>query len=304
MSAEVNTTKILATKNGENKEAMDLFDDYWFFKNALNSRKSLSPLPPLPKTPLFNKGKEFEVSSGSSTSDQVPESSEEDEGEREEREEEDVNESLMKKTEESPLMIRAPSMPSPCIDEIFDGFQDDGVIHNNNKLKGSRLRNASSNLGCHHSWHSAFEKTPPNPRFARQNSSISSKNYVLTHNYYRFNETNYKAFQEKKWKSSSDLESIEVQGFKDLGFVFDKEDLKESLATVIPGLREKKEKETEEEGEEEGKITRPYLSEAWNVKRTLTTPSFKLMEKRSADEIKDQLRFWARAVACNVRQEC
>jgi hypothetical protein len=106
-------------------------------------------------------------------------------------------------------------------------------------------------------------------------------------------------FQDKRWKSSSDLESIEVQGFKDLGFVFDKKELKESLSTVIPGLREKK--QNEEENEE--KIARPYLSEAWCFERS-TTPSIDWKEKKSTAEMKDQLRFWARAVACNVKQEC
>lgn len=107
-------------------------------------------------------------------------------------------------------------------------------------------------------------------------------------------------FQDKKWKSSSDLESIEVQGFKDLGFVFDKKELKQSLSNVIPGLREKKQNEEENEGN----IARPYLSEAWCVKRLSTPPSFDWKEKKSKAEMKDQLRFWARAVACNVRQEC
>ncbi|KAG8052774.1 hypothetical protein GUJ93_ZPchr0001g29798 [Zizania palustris] len=43
----------------------------------------------------------------------------------------------------------------------------------------------------------------------------------------------------EKWKSSNDLESIEVQGFKDLGFVFDQEELRESLVDVLPGLYSK-----------------------------------------------------------------
>ncbi|KAL6645500.1 hypothetical protein ACP70R_017108 [Stipagrostis hirtigluma subsp. patula] len=42
------------------------------------------------------------------------------------------------------------------------------------------------------------------------------------------------AFHDKKCKSSSYLESIEAQGFKDLGFVFDKKELRENLAYVLP----------------------------------------------------------------------
>ncbi|CAO2186383.1 unnamed protein product [Urochloa humidicola] len=97
---------------------------------------------------------------------------------------------------------------------------------------------------------------------------------------------------DKKWRSSSDLESIEVQGFRDLGFVFDKEDLRDSLAGVLPGLKPAA----------NSRSTRPYLSEAWQQRppALLRVQS----EARSAAEVKDQLRMWAQAVACNARQEC
>ena len=62
-------------------------------------------------------------------------------------------------------------------------------------------------------------------------------------------------------RSLSDLEFEEVQGFKDLGFSFEKETLSPSLASILPGLQEKKRDETEED-----KATRrPYLSKAWLV---------------------------------------
>ncbi|CAO2175254.1 unnamed protein product [Urochloa humidicola] len=97
---------------------------------------------------------------------------------------------------------------------------------------------------------------------------------------------------DKKWQSSSDLESIEVQGFQDLGFVFDKEDLRDSLAGVLPGLKPAA----------NSRSSRPYLSEAWRQRppALLRVQS----EARSAAEVKDQLRMWAQAVACNARQEC
>lgn len=123
--------------------------------------------------------------------------------------------------------------------------------------------------------------------------------YCANQQYYLIQEANYrKAFQEKKWKSLSDLEFIEVQGFKDLGFVFDEEgSTTASLANVIPGLRDKK------AGEGDDKVTRPYLSEAWFVQRS-APPMMKWVDKRSAADMKEKLKFWARAVACNVRQEC
>lgn len=95
------------------------------------------------------------------------------------------------------------------------------------------------------------------------------------------------------FQSSSDLESIEVQGFRDLGFVFDKEELRESLAGVLPGLKQAKSSRSR---------SRPYLSEAWQ--RRPPAPVRVQSEARSAAEMKDQLRMWAQAVACNVREEC
>jgi len=95
------------------------------------------------------------------------------------------------------------------------------------------------------------------------------------------------------FQSSSDLESIEVQGFRDLGFVFDKEELRESLAGVLPGLKQAKTSRSR---------SRPYLSEAWQ--RRPPAPVRVQSEARSAAEMKDQLRMWAQAVACNVREEC
>jgi hypothetical protein len=106
--------------------------------------------------------------------------------------------------------------------------------------------------------------------------------------------------QDKKWKSSSDLESIEVQGFRDLGFVFEQEELRESLADVLPGLKQQTKTKTKSQSSSTSTSPRrPYLSEAWQQVRR---PA--LARVQSAAEMKDQLRVWAQAVACNVRQEC
>ncbi|KAG5099354.1 hypothetical protein JHK82_044406 [Glycine max] len=56
-------------------------------------------------------------------------------------------------------------------------------------------------------------------------------------------------------RSLSDLEFEEVQGFKDLGFSFEKETLSPSLASILPGLQEKKRDKTEEDKA----ARRPYL---------------------------------------------
>jgi hypothetical protein len=132
-------------------------------------------------------------------------------------------------------------------------------------------------------------------------------------------------FLDKRWKSSSALESIEVQGFKDLGFVFDQEELRESLADVLPGLKTRTSSnsgsgsasdndDANDAGQDEEVVPRPYLSEAWQhgarsappLTSSASASAIRLQQAdaRSAAEMKDQLRMWAQAVACNVRQEC
>lgn len=106
--------------------------------------------------------------------------------------------------------------------------------------------------------------------------------------------------QPKLRKSLSDLESEEVQGFKDLGFTFDKKDLNPDLVNILPGLQERNEDATV--AQEIG-VRRPYLSEAW-LTQSYTPPVPIWESKNSAEDMKAHIRFWARAVASNVRQEC
>lgn len=100
-------------------------------------------------------------------------------------------------------------------------------------------------------------------------------------------------------KSLSDLEIEEVQGFKDLGFTFEDKDLSPSVVNIIPGLQDKK---SSEELKPE-KVKRPYLSEAWTLH--FCAPQFPnwddIISKRSSEDMKAQIKFWARAVASNVR---
>ncbi|XP_027344167.1 uncharacterized protein LOC113856522 [Abrus precatorius] len=100
-------------------------------------------------------------------------------------------------------------------------------------------------------------------------------------------------------RSLSDLELEEVQGFKDLGFSFEKETLSPSLPNIIPGLQEKNRDETEEDKA----ARRPYLSEAWLV-QSCAPPIPNWASNKSSDDMKEQIKFWARAVASNIHQEC
>lgn len=106
-----------------------------------------------------------------------------------------------------------------------------------------------------------------------------------------------RANQLRTQKSLKDLEIEELQGFKDLGFDFDEKDLNSKVASIVPALQEKKERV------EECEERRPYLSEAW-VAHSSAPPVPRWGGKRSTEDMKAQIKFWARAVASNVRQEC
>ncbi|XP_020098057.1 uncharacterized protein LOC109716866 [Ananas comosus] len=278
---------------------MNLLDEYWFFHNTLHgSRRVVVPQTPLPSP---NKSKEMSLmssiqhtkaeksSAGDSFADrallrapsppQLHAGRKETAAEEENDEEVDVprtsTSSSTPNNNKKPPLLRAPSMPSP--QNSFNYFDSSS----SSSPKKNLMRNAS--MGRNQV-----------PRHTRKCCCCCTS---LHYNYTR-------AFQEKKWRSSSDLESIEVQGFKDLGFVFDEVGPNdERLASVIPGLREKKAHVDDDGGS--SNVKRPYLSEAWNAQRP-APPTLKWVaaDKRSAADMKEQLKFWARAVACNVRQEC
>ena len=83
-------------------------------------------------------------------------------------------------------------------------------------------------------------------------------------------------------KCHSDIASVELQGFKDPGFRFHKEGLQENKV-------------------EESKQNR--ARRAW-IAQSQAPPIPNWVYNNSAEDMKAQLKFWARAVATNVRQEC
>ncbi|XP_023520224.1 uncharacterized protein LOC111783529 [Cucurbita pepo subsp. pepo] len=105
-------------------------------------------------------------------------------------------------------------------------------------------------------------------------------------------------------RSLSELEFEEVKGFMDLGFVFSEGDKSSSLAWIVPGLN-RLGKRDEEEEELGGGISRPYLSEAWAAMEEEEELKKALVMKwrLPANEIdmKDNLKWWAHAVASTVR---
>lgn len=111
------------------------------------------------------------------------------------------------------------------------------------------------------------------------------------------------------------LELEELQGFMDLGFHFEKDQVTPRTMSMIPGLQrlggyesnfnesyatlEGKEGETEEE---KTKVWRPYLSEAWLVKRP-NSPLLRLRMARvnTSEDMKKCLKLWARTVASSIQ---
>ncbi|XWS15859.1 hypothetical protein CRYUN_Cryun34aG0038200 [Craigia yunnanensis] len=104
------------------------------------------------------------------------------------------------------------------------------------------------------------------------------------------------------------LEFEELKGFMDLGFVFSEEDNKDSrLVKIIAGLQILGKKEGEEESKEgdNTEVSRPYLSEAWEVseRRRKENPLMKWRVPTLGNEIymKYSLRWWAHSVASTIR---
>ncbi|KAK8666031.1 hypothetical protein V6N13_006184 [Hibiscus sabdariffa] len=125
-------------------------------------------------------------------------------------------------------------------------------------------------------------------------------------------------------RSLKDLELEEVKGFMDLGFIFTKEHLNPTMIRVVPGLlrlgfpkriqstevniaggdHEVQKDDGTEQEEKKRVVIRPYLSEAWLIKRP-DSPLLNLRVPRvsAAADMKKHLKFWARTVASVVQQE-
>ncbi|KAE9585459.1 hypothetical protein Lal_00018093 [Lupinus albus] len=149
----------------------------------------------------------------------------------------------------------------------------------------------------------------------RSNSSSPS----TQHNDRKFRKpstTRRKLDKSMSCKTLGELELDEVKGFMDLGFIFKKENLSPRMISVVPGLQrlglhQKLIDATEivpyndnEEKEEKRDIKRPYLSEAWVIKRP-DSPllSLKIPKPCSASTMKKHLQVWAKTVASEIHQD-
>jgi hypothetical protein len=110
-------------------------------------------------------------------------------------------------------------------------------------------------------------------------------------------------------KSLSELEIEELKGFMDLGFVFSEEDKDSSLVEIIPGLQrlgkktEHHQNLVKESSHSCSSVSRPYLSEAWEVldrkNREIQLLNWNLA-MNDENDIKKNLKLWAHNVAAVV----
>ncbi|KAK3038418.1 hypothetical protein RJ639_030584 [Escallonia herrerae] len=143
-------------------------------------------------------------------------------------------------------------------------------------------------------------------------SSSSSPTAQQSPKSFKYSSTVTRLQKSMSCKSLGELEVEEVKGFMHLGFIFDRENLSPRMMSVIPGLQRlgsfneaEKDGEIEQEhddAEEENRM-RPYLSEAWLIKK----PDLPLLNMRiprvstAADDMKKHLKSWARTVASEVQ---
>ncbi|XP_068648945.1 uncharacterized protein [Aristolochia californica] len=119
------------------------------------------------------------------------------------------------------------------------------------------------------------------------------------------NKTSNRLRKKRSTKSLSDLEFEELKGFMDLGFTFSEGDVDSNLISILPGLQRLGKKDGEHEIANKSTVSRPYLSEAWDVSREEynTARNYWSITSSGGDEsdMKDRLKVWAQAVASTVR---
>ncbi|GLT79339.1 hypothetical protein SLA2020_508310 [Shorea laevis] len=189
--------------------------------------------------------------------------------------------------------ISVLSLPEAEIFETVSLLEDDA--NKEDEVNAIEEKNRSWKT-CSHSSSQSTQKRPKNFRYSGSRSAETTLSKSIT------------------FRRLRDLEVEEVKGFMDLGFIFKKEHLNPRMMSVIPGLQRlnknnteeqaKKDEDDTEQDQDERSVTRPYLSEAWLIKRP-NSPllNLKLPRVFAASDMKKHLRFWARAVASEIRQE-
>ncbi|KAK4419176.1 hypothetical protein Salat_2330400 [Sesamum alatum] len=208
-----------------------------------------------------------------------------------------------KPTSESPQKSSKNSSPEQEISPVVSSPQDETSSQESETTHDDEERNTKFNLA------------PIKTRFL-SSSPKSAQKQSRNLGYATYSEGRLR--KTTSCKSLLELELEEVKGFMDLGFIFRKENLSKRMKRLIPGLQrldadKNKQDYTSEftrntddaEDEEEKGVMRPYLSEAWLIKR----PDSPLLNLRipprvsTAADMKKHLKSWARTVASAIQQE-
>lgn len=114
-----------------------------------------------------------------------------------------------------------------------------------------------------------------------------------------------KRAQRKNSKSMTACEFNELQGFMDLGFHFSQEDMTPRIVKMFPVLQRKLEEAGSSQKRLEIVRQKPIQSSGttWLVRQS-STPLRQWQIPATREDMKEHLKFWARAVASTVRQEC
>ncbi|KAI9083510.1 hypothetical protein K1719_034452 [Acacia pycnantha] len=288
---------------------MDLFEESWFFENLFKTRRPRIPrcnsdlcsCSGLVIEPALMKGKDSDEASNTSSSE-VRQEEEEEENCQKGR---SFNRSRLVHQSSDPLVIEAAiKAQSREMKEVHKKSEGNG-----RRSKLLRSPSLPPFVGteekfqvCDHRPGKQTSKSYSIPR-SRAVRSAEGENSFSTEGIKEMRRRFLK--QSTMRKSLSDLEFEEVQGFKDLGFSFEKETINPSVASIIPGLQEKNREETEEDKA----MRRPYLSEAWLLQSCVLPPPPPppiptYTSSKSSKDMKQHIKFWARTVASNVRQEC
>ncbi|KAL5730553.1 hypothetical protein ACHQM5_003359 [Ranunculus cassubicifolius] len=287
-------------------EAMELLDDYWFFQNLLNKKNRMFRSASDPYPSNNNMDEVFAQIKNESSSNRVEENG-------------SIYQNLQR-TPSLPVTIgRDARVEEKEVTSRPNKLSRQGSLCSPNVLPPIRVSKTcttvSPGIPKHLTRRQSLGESSVNkegklrPRRTKDLNRSFSQNLTKSLNQLEIDDGKRYPYGQKEMlhrslsriknpRSPTELESEEVQGFKDLGFYFDKIDLNPCVADIIPGLQSKKLDTWHEE-----KVRRPYLSEAWLVHNP--TPSIpEWIDPGSVGDMKKHLKYWARAVASNMRQEC
>ncbi|CAI9088728.1 OLC1v1023149C2 [Oldenlandia corymbosa var. corymbosa] len=195
-------------------------------------------------------------------------------------------------------LLRAPSMPTSLVvkDEIHD---EESEFSMSKLIRQASLKTPEvlPHQDAFPSWAVAqSSNTPPRNRQMRRKTELESSKTEspVEAKVVRSNPL----IRTKLERSTSDF-SNELKGLKNLSLKWDNN--KDSLR--VGSSRDDNEVKKYSSYEHQQQQQQGWLSRN-NSLSPSSSSSSSSMDKRSAEDMKEQIKFWARAVASNVRQEC